>query len=714
MPKQSSLKAVFALLSPTAKPPKSPDHFLFLLGTMSKFKKRPTVPEINYKRGETLSYTAQALVSLLGEEADSNLSPNDTHAYASPSVDVLNGPDLAGNLIGERIAEGLFLALGAVARGKQRLQIVGHSRGAAEAMIILHELERIKLALIKTPKKSLRDILLATPCNYTKNALLKLCPISVKEDCPINRALLCYNLNQLETNSFLIDPVPGDTLLGFPFIRWHDDRFYKETPCKHYELLLSRDERSACFYPIVPRGMKPTVIPGHHGTALGNAYTQQVGPLPEKFKDLDTTTVQDLVLLKLFHFIEQQTHLLKPTTPLNLEHPALDKQVNAYLSADEAEKQQQMLDKYNTINKNDAAYRHFTKTTYPLLPIREINGSRYVHYQNQNYIGMDSITPTMHGSIVNTEHAALALSPYFLFSSESEAYEQVKRITKTLLEIKEHQPEQSILSAIVTTEEGKELFKNSLSMLVESIGQKYLRNHLSDNEKLALLEVIRNLFKVLPEDVNPNADHWQLVKPQETFLLECKNHLKNGIKSTIEGYQSSIIERSKTTQLEVLSFLTKGNAIDDNKKVKDYLLALQEYYIQANSLISAYGPLNELSLPLTLIKPEELPLLNVTLINYAALMIKQKNFNLETRPEGINEEFFECVKSHAIHLSTHTPQKKERYNKTAPSNMSKLSQLTAYYRDALFSTIKQYYKHVESNHDSEGFAEKKKQVSLNT
>ena len=151
MAKLISLAELFGILN-TAPVPSSPDHFLFLLGTDTKFTPRPTMfPIRDYERGETLSYVAQAMALLLNEEGASNLlEPTpiaNALSYDSPSVDVLNGPTTRGTEVGNRIAQGVFLALRAAASGKKTLQISGHSRGAVETILVMHELDRIYFAV---------------------------------------------------------------------------------------------------------------------------------------------------------------------------------------------------------------------------------------------------------------------------------------------------------------------------------------------------------------------------------------------------------------------------------------------------------------------------------------------------------------------------------------------------------------------------------------
>ena len=707
MSKKMSLKILFDLLDSTAEAP-SPDYFLFLLGTNTQFVKRPLAPELSYERGETLSYSAQVLSLLLGEESDPGMS--EPHAYSSPSVDVLNGPDSLGRLVGERIAQGLFLALHAVASGKTRLQIAAHSRGAAEAILMMHELERIKIALRDMPEKSLLESLKDTPCALTQTAVSTIFPNIIIEDTLEKRTLLSEKLSRLEINAFLIDPVPGDTMFGIPGVRWHDPRFYIETPCQHYELLLCRDERSSCFYPIIPPGMKSTIIPGHHGTPSGNAYTQRLGYLPQALRHLNTTSIQDLTILKLFYFIEQQTDLRTPATALNVEHPELDEKLNAYLNADKDGKQQQLIEQYNAVCRDDPAYRHFRKTCYLGFPINETEGHRWGHHESEAFESMKVIMPEMQGSIVNIEHARFIISSHFKLPIDSEPREQVECITKALLAIKNPEPS-PLKEMIASSAQGKTLFQDSLSMLVESIGQKYLRNHLTTAEKLNLLNSIAGLFAALPEDapVARKEEHldgsFYLVElPKlDPFLLDCKKELKKGIKTTIETYQISILEKSSTLQLKIQSFLAVNNP-DDPEKMNAYLLALQECFNQSVELMNSYSLLNDLVHPLILNRPIKLPLLNLTLIHHAACMLKEKNYSLRQLPEGISAVFYERVKARAIQLGALSPEQEaanEQREQAMQTTIDQLTRRTTQYRDKLLAEAKQYYPNIKTDEDGE-------------
>jgi hypothetical protein len=180
MAKELKLKLLRDILSqPELEPLSNKDYFLFMLGTSTSYIHRPTISSAEeiikktYENGETLSYAAQVVAQQLNEAAPSEIFRNPV-SFNQKSVHVINGPDITGSNVGERIVTGLFLILKAVAEGKKSINISAHSRGAVQAILIAHELDRIKKAL-KDPAcndKSLFNILLDTKCSAdTKNAI---------------------------------------------------------------------------------------------------------------------------------------------------------------------------------------------------------------------------------------------------------------------------------------------------------------------------------------------------------------------------------------------------------------------------------------------------------------------------------------------------------------------------------------------------------------
>lgn len=557
MPQPTDFSEIYKLLQEAITPDSPQDYFLFLLGTTGRFTPKPTAPERIYERGDTLSYIAQIITALLKEkESPREKRPFTPLSFCNPSVELMNGPTTMGSEVGQLISMALFLVLRAMAQGKTRLHITGHSRGAVETILLLHELERIKKALTETPEKSLWQILIDSPCRLTRDAMVKLFTPTPEGDSSENRALLLKRLNTVEINAFLIDPVPGDKTYA-PGIGWYDERFYHKPPCHHYELLICRDERSSFFYPIIPKAMRPTIIPGHHGTPVGNLYCQQYMNIPGTLKHLKTNHVQDLVVCKILNFIHLRTGLLdKYTEFLDLGHPDLDVITNAYLKADPPQRNKIMLDLYLEIAKNDEAYRYFSQTHYPYL-LRDfaLGNHRYIHFQNSDYTSMGSVLPDLQSGFVNAEHALLYLGNYVDFSkNQAEDVDvQISAITCTLenilLEMKGISKDKPLLT-IISHDPGRDIFFNSLSTLVSTIGQKYLNQPLTLDERKRLAAVIKapfyNLF---------SAKHDEELSPFKSIIEQFESVLQDGLKQTLETHYETLIKESKRIHQHICLFL---------------------------------------------------------------------------------------------------------------------------------------------------------------
>ncbi|WED44478.1 hypothetical protein [Legionella cardiaca] len=563
MPKPNDLNEIFSLLG--KEKAAQENHFLFFLGTDTVFTAKPTITLPNlteqksYERGETLSYAAQVVVNILGEEAETG-KPGEPLSYSSPSVDVLNGPTTLGSEVGERIAQGVFLALRAAANGKKTLQIPAHSRGAVETILVMSELARIKKALQEEPNKPLHEILAASPCSYTCKAAQTFFKNQAAEDTLALRKELLNRLNEMKINPFLIDPVPGGGFLKLP-VGWYDERFFEQPSCNDYELLLYRDERTRCFTPIVPEGLQPIVIPGHHGTGSGNRYNQQLVEVSKEIENRDTTAVQDLVLYKLFHFLHRTSGIFPSNNyDLDLGHNSLDPALNEFLAAEEPKRYQLLLQKYLIIKENDAAYRSFSNGSYAYLGAQYAEDrTRFVHFRGHNHKSMKDVSPEMQGGFINPEHAMLYLREYVQFDNLADATPDVlvtaiaKALEELISQMMSSDTSESKLLELLKQTKGQDIFFEGLSILVDQISQKYLRNHLSAEETQKLREVITKPFSILKDAVNLGDE--KISKGNRAILEKCNTFLQNGLKRTAETHYQSILEQFISLNMQIEFFL---------------------------------------------------------------------------------------------------------------------------------------------------------------
>ena len=596
-------------------PAATDNYFLFMMGTGGKFQENPEpllstgLPpaEKPYVRGETLSYSAQALVTLLDESAQAlkgTAATEDTIlSYSSPSVDVLDGPSNTGGDVGERIARGVFLALRAAASGKKTLQIAGHSRGAVESILIMHELDRIKREIkqaLTTPaatRKKFKDIV----CNSentrsnlsitTKMALEQLFQRQTAEEYPEQLLRkLDAQLDALKINAFLIDPVPGDAPQNVPlplgsFFTWKDDLFYKKIPCDAHELLLCRDEQSPSFYPIIPNDAIVIVQPGHHGTGCGNPYSQNVTKPDDPAYNTDHTKLgQDLALLKFFNFIKKSTGLFTEPTHSELSigtNKELDTVLIPFLRDPESS-DKQILDKYEEVSSVKAAFQPFTRYSY-LSPIGA-ETYRSVHRHQAAYTRLDDFVPPRDSRFLNLEHADLMIGQLTGFKQAKVAptvAEQVATIQRALTGIislmrstattaaATEAPAQTAASPrdagdsftkLLEDKTSRGVFFAALSTLVNSISEKYLSNKLDVHERQNLMEAVCTVFAMLQDAKSTLSDS----SAHTGMLTECQRLFQQGIKETLEKHCTTTIEQTKELTRNIEYFLARPEKLSND------------------------------------------------------------------------------------------------------------------------------------------------------
>ena len=560
MPKPSELSYIINALEKkvdTSSPQFNPHYFIFLLGTDTVFVPKPTKGLVGlkaedqkaYEHGETLSYVAQVVAKSL-DEKDPEIINSQPLSFSTPSVDVLNGPTTLGTEVGERIAQAVFLILKALAEGKKTIQIPAHSRGAVEALLVTHELDRIKKELKAQPNKTLKAILSASPCtSYTAKAFAAFKDVNENEikETAAHRNELLTRLTSAPINLFLIDPVPGGRFMLIPGIAWRDNRFFEKPPCNHIDLTIVAHERTRCFMPIIPQDCTPLIIPGHHGTASGNQYSQQLQPVSSPKIGAGTASVQNLMVCKLLHFINCHTNLFAKPSLVSLSHRELDKVTNDYLSQEPKNRRKKILDLYEEVLANEAAFQEFTKTAYSYLGSEcTSSNTRWVHYGAHNYVGLDSIEHDIKGS-VNREHALLSLHHAFNFELETDDTQPdllIKKLEQVLTHLIDNfskdGPENKLKS-----EGGIKVAYNFLAFFIDTISQRYLKNHLDVKKKTILLDRIENVFNALDANIkiqkSDTLESNKLIK----IINQFKTMLRKGLKNTIEIHYKSLLEQSE-------------------------------------------------------------------------------------------------------------------------------------------------------------------------
>lgn len=581
--------------------PEHAPYFLFMLGTDTKYTHRPTadLPDLlkrkHYVNGETLSYTAQLIAHYLDDEENQSEGEEARVAFRTDSVEVMNGPRTLGDDVGEIIAEGVMLVLQALIKGKRNIHLLGHSRGAVESILMAHELQRIKEELEQFPEKSIKQILLGTPCQYTKAAFEQL--LSAANEGSTLRGPLVQGLNDAALHMFLIDPVPGGRYREIPGTGWTDERFYKKPPCTTAQLLVARDERTRCFEVASPSQFRPLLIPGHHGTASGNLYSQQYA---DNREHAETSDVQKLVVCKLIGFIDTNTGIFsrndqRPVENLNLDHPVLDRVALNFIDHETANRAQTLLELYNTILQNDRSYKFFTNTSYPYLgTIETPSGSRYIHFGGHNYMALDMAVPRLNGQFVNTEHAHLYLHEAIGFDLDErtdviESTERLKLCLNNLFVA--YISGDNKAQALLNDDRDRRITFEAVSFFVDRLSQQFLRNHLETEEKIALLAIIESMFILFDSSRRDGS-------PINKIIDECTGLLKKAIKDTAQTQNQSLNTQFTMLMKNASYHLASSNQIQ--QACEAFTRALREQTTEAlvaitNGFIEAIEGLDSLT-----------------------------------------------------------------------------------------------------------------------
>ena len=538
---------------------------LTMLGTDTVFTPEPQKrPKVDYPRGETLSVVA----SLIAGEAvrdDKAVSP-----YVSSQGEVVIGPTTTGKEVADRIRCGVLAILKALNRGETVINLVAHSRGSVEAILIAHEINSIQAKYreaqqAEKPAPNLADVLavlaqeeLSQPKGNTGKVQQVLAKMpEIKE---LNGA---FNdaIGKAHINLFAIEPVPGDD----PLYGWVDKRYCQipdiVTDCEVY---LFENERTRFFTPLQ---LEPSInpearfsllsVPGHHGSGLsGNNRDQATVLVPENKGE--ASHVQELVFFKIMAFLGKHgVEFKKPEewvveegsllSKLVEELEKLDKRVNSEMPWGEELVLPVCFRLYSDILQNIEAYQHFNATNYPSLG--RAADFRYILTKDKTYKKFSDVLPQSLG-FVNSEHATIAEKILVKILGITEISETlpldalVNQATDVLVKgiqayyrIKKTSPEfrNNPVAQLLINAEGKKQVIDSFGVLVDRISQTYVYNHLESEQKVALFASIQKTlvkFKELSESLgkDPGVD-------QEKSLLELINtilsRVKQGISSTL-------------------------------------------------------------------------------------------------------------------------------------------------------------------------------------
>lgn len=504
--------------------------------------------KVDYPRGETLSFIASVI------NRSEKIEPSVTHqteeqatTLEQPVIErahVIEGPETFGTDIGIKIRDGLLKLVAEIATGETELNIVAHSRGAVESILIANELERLRQIVNNSETDPAITLdyqsLIDSPCTYTKAAFISFFKA------PQNQALLNTQLAELKNkiksvalNLFNIDPVPGDDdniiALGanIPLtdkrlrsLSWKDPRFFNIPPIvKHYVVCIKENEHTRLFKPILAKTQDPTqtkfelfTLPGHHGTASGSPYDQTQAKSitdPTFGKRYD---VQNIMICKIADFLLEHGESFQETSEKNKELISI---LSEHISLDTLEKKEaNLLKYYEEIYKNWDEYKLFNTTAYgsTVMLNNSVNNTfsidawrngvdrqykRIVHCHSHDDSYLSDHVRAPSDRFINTEHANLFMKIKLSKTlGDANATPPTQRFCNFIQQIalldneSTNEIRNNILAAAKQTNFGSSsIFNDAFQTIISSLASEYLQGKLTVEDKLSIIESLRTLAK---------------------------------------------------------------------------------------------------------------------------------------------------------------------------------------------------------------------------
>ena len=476
---------------------------LTLLGTDTKYTPKPASEEHSYF-GETLSF----VTSNIAQDEEITVDAI-TRVGGGDKACVVEGPDTLGYEVGQRISRAVISILDAVMRGETNIKIIAHSRGAVEAILVAHELQRIQelfgnkmLPTLeqltdsedRTNRKLAKDYSTHYAMNTDKFLVSEF--RALHEKLTAHASKVKSNLAKLQFDIFNIDPVPGgNSALGniFPTL-WYDKRYFIiPSNVRSYEQCVFRHENSRSFKAIIPKAESENThvnlfdLPGHHGTGSGNIYDHDATrPMVNKLGSPEeargkTGHVQELMILKIVDFLSQGEDPVQFKAKSAIS-PGLDQQLvdliyddsSGQVRSQEALKAQQLVE-YKCINENMALYEVFKDSHYAsaapefvtreqgytrLMPsftgFKEVS-DRLVHFQEYKDFFLRNVMSQVDAPYVNQDHFyqefSATLNSLFDISERDKPVEKLFKMAEKLVRLCRHLDFDNPTKSRIETEE---------------------------------------------------------------------------------------------------------------------------------------------------------------------------------------------------------------------------------------------------------------------
>lgn len=319
-------------------------HVLACLGTNHTYPCITTKHSPSFERFGTIQFLWEAVAPYENKIVDECLGiATGFSSTGSFTKTIINGPDYIGTNIREKLVLGLLDLLHVLAKGdpETTINLIGHSRGSIEIILIVNYLQLVKNTLQRHQSVSLLDIVKSSPNLllqelelsrelYTRTGLSKrkfnkaklYLEVFLTELNSIKYRQQLVNISRYTTNIIMTigrckiniainEPVPG----GIRFTTWCNPLVYYIPPIvKVCITILAADERTSAFHVIVPRPLdaktifEVEILPGHHGSAAGRLTYQKSkdgSVLDEHGIPVNTAVIQELLICKLILFLCQ-------------------------------------------------------------------------------------------------------------------------------------------------------------------------------------------------------------------------------------------------------------------------------------------------------------------------------------------------------------------------------------------------------------------------
>ncbi|WP_058520043.1 hypothetical protein [Legionella tucsonensis] len=522
----------------------------------------------DYPKGETLSIVS----FLIKTNALAQTTKEDTknpYPLQSDEITVINGPKTDGSNVGEKISLGLAAILKAIARGQTLINIIAHSRGAVESILIAHELQAIQTIIsgCATFEEVLKQLAeqqtkryKGTPTNNTPDIIeslksqINLIPKEEQEQW-FNK--LKTNLPHTSINFFGIDPVPGDC---FP-ITWYDERFFiLPEIIKNAELIYYANEHSdwgfTPIYPEVVSKEKQNLVcysmPGHHGTgSSGNDGSQQgIIVSPDGYK---TTHVQKIMIYKILNFLNKYhvafhdgIEIFHQYTALGRKYSGIDAEAESIdIAALDFPTILRAL--YAAIAKNQIGYDAYNSTHYSYMGLTK---QRRILHKERIY-GLFNDVFTAYSGYVNEEHALLMQTHFFkIFGLDAKRKNLTEMINTVSLALEENIKKIANKEAsILDSEVSRKIVLETFGIVIRQVSQQYLtENWISiekEQEKETLYQAIIDIITKFKElSASDNLIIQQFVEELLLLSFTSINHTlvlqSQGLEKDFNYFQESI------------------------------------------------------------------------------------------------------------------------------------------------------------------------------